>query len=44
MENEIQNPKTAGLQFRRFRWEFPKVRSTILGVLIIRILQFRVLY
>ena len=27
-----------------FKWEFPKIRGTFLGVLIIRILLFRVLY
>ena len=28
----------------RTRWEFPKIRGTLFGVLIIRILLFRVLY
>ena len=36
--------KALGLQFPKQTWEFPKIGAPYFGVLIIRILLFRVLY
>ena len=35
---------SGGSRFASAMWEFPKIRGTLFGVLIIRILLFRVLY
>ena len=37
-----RNPETRSPE--PYTWEFPKIRGTLFGVLIIRILLFRVVY